>query len=97
MSETVDAEVPAPLAARMQGLLDAHGSGGADPQAVIDTVVHALRDFSARDVSTHRALDLLAIDGLITAAFAALPDDAATEERAGDAAARLMALGDAPV
>jgi hypothetical protein len=81
----------------MQELLDAHGNGRTDPASIVDSVVRALGDFSARDPSTHRALDLLAIDALITAAFAALPDDAATEERAGDAAARLMALGDAPV
>jgi hypothetical protein len=93
----MDAEVPAPLAARMQELLRAHGDGSADPQAVIDAVVRALRDFGSRDPSMHEALDLLAIDGLITAAFATLPDDAATEERAGYAATQLMALGDAAV
>lgn len=78
----------------MQDLLRTHGIAAQDPQGLVDGAVRALAALCSRDPATHSALDLLAIDGLITAAFAALPDDADSDALAGAAAARLLALGD---
>ncbi len=82
-----DAAVPAPLATRMNELLRAQDS-------MLDAAIHALRELVTRDVSEHASLELLAIDGLVTGAFAGVTDPAQLEALADGARARLMALGD---
>ena len=53
-----------------------------------------LREFVTRPVPIHSALDLLAIDGLITSAFARATDAAQLEQLADRARRELFALGE---
>ena len=95
MSDAADAAVPAALAARMDELL---GAGDrvdvVSANVLLDAGIAALREFVKRPVPIHRALDLLAIDGLITSAFARATDAAQLEQLADRARRELFALGD---
>ena len=93
MSDASDV-VPAALADRMDELL---GAGervdvvGAD--AMLDAGIAALREFVKQPEPIHSALDLLAIDGLITSAFARATDATQLEQLAERARTELFALG----
>jgi len=87
--------VPPRLAARMNELLLAHGGESRTPAALIDAAIGALGELIARPAAEQSALDLLAVDGLTTAAFEAVADAAEVEAAAEQATTRLLALGDA--
>lgn len=87
--------IPPQLAARMNELLLAHGDGTHTPSALIDAAVGALAELVARQTTQQAALDLLAVDGLVTAAFEAVDDATVLEAVAEQATTRLLALGDA--
>jgi cytochrome c-type biogenesis protein CcmH/NrfG len=94
-----DAAVPALLAARMEELLRAHqgyGTSRAQEDAMLDAAIDALGEFVQRDPAHQSALDLLAIDALVTGAFAGVIDAAHLEALATRARDRLLALGDGP-
>lgn len=91
-----DDAVPAPLAARMDELLRAHEGNGASrtkEDAVLDAAIEALGAFVQRDPAQQSPLDLLAIDALVTGAFAGVTEPAHLELLATRARDRLMALG----
>ncbi|MGQ0639999.1 MAG: hypothetical protein ACT4P6_04375 [Gemmatimonadaceae bacterium] len=90
-----DAVAPA-LAARMKELLGARGGGAAGPPALLSAAIQGLEQLVRQPASAHTALDLLAIDALVTAAFAGTLDPKELEALAGDATARLLALGNLP-
>lgn len=95
---TRDAAIPAPLAARMDELRRAHegkGTSGNEEDAMLDAAIDALAEFVRRDPAHQSALDLLAIDALVTGAFG-VTDPARLEARATRARDRLLALGDGP-
>ncbi|MGH7710690.1 MAG: hypothetical protein ACREOG_05370 [Gemmatimonadaceae bacterium] len=84
--------VPPVLAARMQEMI---GSDGAhSSHELLDAAISGLASLAKQDPSEHVALDLLAIDGLATAAFASVRDETELVELADRAAKELMALGD---
>ncbi len=89
------AAVPPQLAVRMNELLRAHGAESRTPSALIGAAVRALGELIARPAAEQSALDLLAVDGLATAAFEAVLDATELEAVAEQATTRLMALGDA--
>lgn len=96
---TRDATIPAPLAARMDELRRAHegtGTSGNEEDAILDAAIDALAEFVRRDPAHQSALDLLAIDALVTGAFAGVTDPAHLEALATRARDRLLALGDGP-
>lgn len=86
--------VPPQLAARMNELLLTHGDGRRTPSALVDAAVGALGELIARPEAEQSALDLLAVDGLATAAFEAVTDATELEAVAEQATKRLLALGD---
>ncbi len=87
---------PAELAERIDDLVAAHaGPNGAAPaDAPIDVAIGAMRALLHDGCLTRAsALDLLAIDALVTYAFEAAADEPERlEERAGQALARIAAL-----
>ncbi len=93
---TVDPLPPTALHTRLQALLAPHAHRAASevPEACLEAGEHLL-DALLRSGSTSRetALDLLAVDSLITYAFQAAADDPARmEARAARAMARIAAL-----
>lgn len=92
-----DAAVPAPLAARMDELLrtdEGYGTSRAKEDAMLDAAIDALGELVRRDPARQSALDLLAVDALVTGAFAGVTDPAHLEALATRARDRLLALGD---
>ena len=87
--------VPPQLAARMNELLLARAGESRTPEALIDAAIGALAELIARPAAEQSALDLLAVDGLTTAAFEAVVDATEFEAAAEQATTRLLALGDA--
>ncbi|HJU72612.1 MAG TPA: hypothetical protein VJ717_02625 [Gemmatimonadaceae bacterium] len=94
MSDAADAAVPVALAARMDELLAAERADTVNADVMLNAGIAALRDFIKRPEPIHSALDLLAIDGLITSAFARATDAAQLEQLAERARRELFALGD---
>ena len=86
--------VPPQLAARMNDLLLAHSAESRTPSALIDAAAGALAELVARPATQQSALDLLAVDGLATAAFEAVDDATVLEAVAEQTTTRLLALGD---
>jgi hypothetical protein len=80
----------------MDELLDAQATGRDSDELELDAAIAALAALVARDPSEHTALELLAIDGLATAAFVSVQDAARLEKLADRACAEMMALGDEP-
>ena len=77
----------------MDELLNAHATSLTSDERQLDAAIQALGAFLARDPSEHSALELLAIDGLATGAFASVQDPARLEKLADRACSELMALG----
>lgn len=97
MSPESEGAVPATLAARMQELVDEYGQPGTTAEdALLDSAIAALRDLVRREGMEHNALDLLAIDGLITGAFAGAASSERLAQLAERARAELFALGSEP-
>lgn len=97
MSAETQHEVPSALRVRIEELLRAHG--GASPRASerqLTASLGALAALVARDPQDHGALDLLAIDALITSAFVAENDPARLQSLAQRARDELSALGSSP-
>jgi hypothetical protein len=103
LAEWLATRVPAPppaLQARLDDVLA--GRRGEDASAAPDACLDAAEELLAsllRDGCTSRgsALDLLAVDALVTYAFeAAAADPASLDERAGRAMARISAAANVP-
>jgi hypothetical protein len=89
-------QVPAALAARMLELARTQNPSDGGAESLVEAAVSGLTHFIRRPAHEQSALDLLALDGLLTAAFSAeLPADG-REALADRAARRLLALGDHP-
>jgi hypothetical protein len=93
------AEVPERLRHRVAALLaDRRGQGAADPDTILQVVVAATRDLLERQPGDRgTALDLLAVDALVTHAMeliAARPGE--FEARCLDAMRRLSTIARAP-
>ncbi len=97
MSPESEGSVPAALAARMQKLVDEYGHPGTTTaDALLESAIAALRELVRREGTAHSALDLLAIDGLITGAFAGAASCDRLVQMAERARAELFALGSEP-
>ena len=88
-----DATVPAELAQRMNEMLRATGNSDDSPDALLAAAIQGLETLVRQPAAQHTALDLLAVDGLVTAAFAGTHETSEIDALAGHAAARLMTLG----
>jgi hypothetical protein len=80
----------------MNELLHAAGKTDHGPPALLGAAIHGLESLVSGPAAEHSALDLLAIDGLVTAAFAAAHDATELGALADEASDRLMALGGRP-
>jgi hypothetical protein len=77
----------------MNEMLRAVAHDADPPEAQLDAAVQGLETLVRQPADRHKALDLLAVDGLVTAAFAETDDAAKLDALARQAAVRLMALG----
>ena len=79
---------------RVQGMIGSHAVGSSAADALVDASEAALRRLLVDGCLTRQsALDLLAVDALVTYAFeAAAAEPASIEERAGRALAGIAAL-----
>lgn len=89
-----DPAIPVALAHRMDEML--RGTTDSDSRsadALLDAAIAGLDTLLQQPPAQHNALTLLAVDGLVTAAFAEVADAETLDSFAAQAAARLMALG----
>jgi cytochrome c-type biogenesis protein CcmH/NrfG len=88
-------DVPPALAADIDGLLRAHGAAphAATPGDMLAAATTALERFIATASAQQRADTLLAIDALVTGAFAAAVDDAELERLRARAWHDMLSLG----
>jgi hypothetical protein len=87
---------PAPLLSRIDEMLSAHATEGAPADALLDIAVSVMPELLRDGCLTRQsALDLLAVDALVTYAFEAASEDPATlDDRSTTALARIAALAE---
>ena len=97
LSGWIEARTPAPpqeLISRIESMIGRRALGDSAADALVDSSVDAMARLLVDGCLTREsALDLLAVDALVTYAFEAAADEPSSlEERAGRALARVAAL-----